>query len=103
MLIDFIEYRRRSDSNFFLIFQLNDDSMADIDTKLWAQLRLRLLYFHVVTRNYSSAFEPSRLAPVERMGHTLIATDAIITLKRWAAYHSAQGAWGYGALLKEVD
>ena len=40
----------------------------------------------------SSAFNPSRLAPVEHaQGHTLIETGAA---------HSARGAWEHGALLK---
>ena len=65
-----------------------------------SMIRLRSLYWsciHAYTRNLSSAFNPSRLAPVDSHMHmhTLIETGG-----QWATIHSARGAWGYSALLK---
>ena len=67
------------------------------------KIRFIVMHIYIHTRNLSSAFNQSRLAPVEHarahaQGHTL--KEMPYTLEQWAANHSPRGAWGYGALLK---
>jgi len=73
----------------------------------FSQTKLRL-YCDVDTwntQNYSSAFNPLRLSPIEHthapaQGHTRTWIQMPYTLERWAAIFSTWGAWGYGVLLK---